>query len=404
MLIVQKYGGTSVGDLERIEAVRDRIIKRAEEGNKLIIIVSAMSGETNKLISYANHFSKLPVAKDMDMLLSTGERMTSALLSIALNEKGFKALSMTGRRAGIKTNDSHTYAKIIDINNKNILDKLEDGNIVVVAGFQGVNNDGEVTTLGRGGSDLSAVAIAGAIKADFCEIYTDVDGIYTTDPRIVKRAKKISKISYEEMLELASLGAKVMQNRSIEMAKKLGVNIIVRNSFNNNEGTLITHEEKIVEKPSVSGVVLDKNQARVSMSGVKDRPGIASEIFTALSCDNLNIDMIVQTIGKDGETNIDFTVSQSDLEKTKVVLENFTHDFYAVDYDEYIVKVSIVGSGMRSNSGVASKAFTTLADEGVNIMMISTSEIRVSMIIERKYGELILRELHSAYDLDEKND
>jgi aspartate kinase len=400
MLIVQKYGGTSVGDLARIESVCNRIIGSIKNDNKLVIVVSAMSGETNKLISYANHFSKTPNLKDMDMLLSTGERVTSALLSIALNQKGFKAISMTGRKAGIKTNSAHTYAKIVSIDNQNIQDKLNDGNIVIIAGFQGVDQNQEVTTLGRGGSDLSAVAIAGAIGADLCEIYTDVDGIYTSDPRIVKKAKKLSEISYEEMLELASLGAKVMQNRSIEMAKKMNVNLIVRSSFNNNEGTLITKEEKIMEKPYVTGIALDNNQARVSLSGVKDRPGIASEIFTALSNENLNIDMIVQTIGRDGETNIDFTIPQSDIQRTKQTLKNFTHDFGSADYDEYIVKISIVGSGMRSNSGVASKAFTTLAQEGVNIMMISTSEIRISMIIQRKYGELIARELHSIYGLD----
>jgi aspartate kinase len=400
MLIVQKFGGTSVGTLERIEAVAQRVIKTKEAGNDVVVVVSAMSGETNKLIEYANHFSKIPNKKDMDMLLSSGERVTSSLLSIALNEAGHKAVAMTGRGAGIVTDNSHTSARIESISDKPIKSKIEDGNIVIIAGFQGVNENGDITTLGRGGSDLSAVAIAGAIGADLCEIYTDVDGIYTTDPRIEPKAKKIEKISYDEMLEFASLGAKVLQNRSVEMAKKLNVNLVTRNSFNENEGTLITKEENIMEQPIVSGIALDKNQARVSLVGVSDRPGIASEIFKKLADDSINVDMIVQTIGHDGKTNMDFTVPKTELETTKISMKAFENDIANIEYDDSISKVSVVGVGMKSHSGVASSAFEAMAKSNINILMISTSEIKISLIIDERYSELAVRELHSTYKLD----
>jgi aspartate kinase len=400
MLIVQKFGGTSVGTLERIEAVAQRVIKTKEAGNDVVVVVSAMSGETNKLIEYANHFSKIPNKKDMDMLLSSGERVTSSLLSIALNEAGHKAVAMTGRGAGIVTDNSHTSARIESISDKPIKSKIEDGNVVIIAGFQGVNENGDITTLGRGGSDLSAVAIAGAIGADLCEIYTDVDGIYTTDPRIEPKAKKIEKISYDEMLEFASLGAKVLQNRSVEMAKKLNVNLVTRNSFNENEGTLITKEENIMEQPIVSGIALDKNQARVSLVGVNDRPGIASEIFKKLADDSINVDMIVQTIGHDGKTNMDFTVPKTELETTKISMKAFENDIANIEYDDSISKVSVVGVGMKSHSGVASSAFEAMAKSNINILMISTSEIKISLIIDERYSELAVRELHSTYKLD----
>ena len=399
MLIVQKYGGTSVGSLERIENVAKRVAKTKENGNDVVVVVSAMSGETNKLIEYAKHFSPTPSREDMDLLLSSGERVTAALLSIALNEMGYPTVAMTGRQAGIVTDSSHTMARIEKIDPIPIKRELEKGKIVVVAGFQGISKDGKVTTLGRGGSDLTAVALAGALKADKCEIYSDVDGVYTTDPRIEPKAKKLDKISYDEMLELASLGAKVLQNRSVELAKKLGVVIEARSSFNDNPGTIITKEEDIMEKPLVSGIALDKNQARVSLRGVIDRPGIAAEIFKALAEENINVDMIVQTIGHDGKTNLDFTVPQNELERVKKIMEKFKDEYESVEYDPNIAKVSIVGVGMKSHSGVASKAFETLAKENINIEMISTSEIKISMIIDEKYSELAVRALHDAYEL-----
>src|SRR3990167_5080130 len=402
MLIVQKFGGTSVGDLERIQNVANRVVKTKKAGNDVVVVVSAMSGETNKLVAYAEHFSKNPSRAEVDMLLSSGERVTASLLAIALSEMGFPAVSMTGRKAGIVTDNIHTKARIEVINPIAMNEAIAEGKIVVVAGFQGVSQDGNVTTLGRGGSDLSAVAIAGAIKADLCEIYTDVSGIFTTDPRIEPKAKKLEHISYDEMLELASLGAKVLQNRSVELAKKLNVNLVTRTSFSDEEGTLITKEENIMEKPLVSGIALDKNKARVSLVGVKDRPGIASDIFTRLADNSVNIDMIIQTSGHDGKTNLDFTVPKTELLDAKKVVETFIaeDEISEASYDENICKVSIVGVGMKSHTGVAAKAFQTMARENINIMMISTSEIKVSMVIDEKYAELAVRSLHSAYALD----
>ncbi|MBD3840605.1 MAG: aspartate kinase [Campylobacterales bacterium] len=402
MLRVVKFGGTSVGTLERIQNVANIIKNLKDQGDDIVAVVSAMSGETNKLIEYAEFFSKTPDESEVDMLLSSGERVTSALLSIALNEQGYSATSMSGREAGIFTDTSHTKARIENIDPSNMHAALQTGKIVIVAGFQGVNMDNNrVTTLGRGGSDLTAVALAGALKADVCEIYTDVDGIYTTDPRIVSKAKKLDKISYDEMLELASLGAKVLQNRSVEMAKKLNVNLVSRSSFTPDvEGTLITKEENIMEKPIVSGIALDRNQVRVGMYGVNDRPGIASSIFTALADANINVDMIVQTVGTDSKTNLDFTVPTTDLQKAKKVMEAFKSEAQNIDYNDAICKVSIVGVGMKSHTGVASKAFTALAHSNINIRIISTSEIKISMIIDEKYAELAVRSLHDAYELD----
>ncbi|WDL75307.1 aspartate kinase [Helicobacter winghamensis] len=400
MLIVQKYGGTSVGDCERIQNVAKRVIEAKRAGNSVVVVVSAMSGETDKLLDYTQFFSRLPNTREVDMVLSAGERVTSALLAIALEELGYKAISLSGRGAGMITDSSHTKARIESIDTMRLNDLLAKDYIVVVAGFQGVTQQGDVTTLGRGGSDLSAVALAGALQADLCEIYTDVDGVYTTDPRIEPKAKKINKISYDEMLELASMGAKVLLNRSVEMAKKLNVNLVTRNSFNHNEGTLITKEEEIMEHPIVSGIALDKNQARVSICNVEDRPGIAAEIFGALSEANINVDMIVQTIGRDGKTDVDFTIPEVELENTKRVLKAFESNVESIDYDSDIAKVSIVGVGMKSHSGVAAKAFQALAEDNINIMMISTSEIKISMIIGLKYSELAIRTLHSVYALD----
>jgi len=400
MLVVHKYGGTSVGDLERIENVAKRVAKAREAGDDIVVVVSAMSGETNKLIGYAEHFTPTPAKKEMDMLLSSGERVTAALLSIALQSKGYDAVAMTGRQAGIVTDDTHTYARIESIDPTAMHDAINKGKIIIVAGFQGINKDGSVTTLGRGGSDLSAVALAGALKADQCEIYSDVDGIYTTDPRIEPNAKKLDTISYDEMLELSSLGAKVLQNRSVELAKKLKVRLYAKSSFSDNEGTLITEESDTMEEVLVSGVVLDKNQARVTLRGVSDRPGIAAEIFTKLASENINVDMIIQNVGTDNATNLGFTVPESELDNAKKVMEAFDHDIEGMDYDEHVCKVSVVGVGMKSHSGVAATAFTVLAQNNINIQMISTSEIKVSMVIDEKYGELAIRTLHEAYELD----
>lgn len=401
MLIVQKYGGTSVGTLERIQEVAKRVIESKNAGHSLVVIVSAMSGVTNRLIEYAEFFSKnAPQSKDMDMLLSAGERITSSLLSIALNTMGYKAIAMSGRNAGIITDASATKARIKRIHTKNIQTALDDDKIVVIAGFQGVNEDGEVTTLGRGGSDLSAVAVAGALKADLCEIYTDVDGVYTTDPRIEPKAKKLDKISYDEMLELASMGAKVLQNRSVELAKKLNVNLVTRSSFNHNQGTLITGENNMqnMEDVVISGIALDKNQARVTLRGVVDKPGVAAEIFSKLASKNINVDMIIQNTSKaDGTTTLGFTVPENEMDLAKQVVDGLAS---SVEIEADIVKVSIVGVGMKSHSGVASKAFSTLANEGINIEMISTSEIKISIIVAAKYGELAVRALHNAYELD----
>jgi len=401
MLKVLKFGGTSVGTLERIQNVANIIKDIKDDGHDVIAVVSAMSGETNKLLEYADHFSSNPASPEIDMLLSSGERVTSALLSIALNDQGYLTTSMSGREAGITTSDAHTKARIENIDVTNMRNAISDGKVVIVAGFQGVTSNGRVSTLGRGGSDLTAVAIAGAIKADLCEIYTDVDGIYTTDPRIEPKAKKLDMISYDEMLELASLGAKVLQTRSVEMAKKLNVNLVSRSSFSpETPGTLITKEENIMEKPVVSGIALDRNQVRVGLYSVKDKPGIAASIFTGLADANVNVDMIIQTVGVDGVTDLDFTVPKTELDTTKKVMAHFVNDAKKIDYNEEISKVSIVGVGMKSHAGIASKAFQALADENINIRIISTSEIKISMIILEKYSELAVRALHEAYNLD----
>ena len=398
MLIVQKYGGTSVGTLERIENVAARVIETKKSGADVVVVVSAMSGVTNQLVEYAEHYTKAPDGVAMDMLLSSGERVTCALLTIALINLGYPAVGLSGRLAGIVTDSMHTRARIEAIDTKRMKEELKAGKIVVVAGFQGIDEKGDVTTLGRGGSDLSAVAIAGALDADLCEIYTDVDGVYTTDPRIEPKAKKLDKISYDEMLELASLGAKVLQNRSVELAKKLNVNLVTRSSFNHNEGTLITKEESM-EAVLVSGIALDKNQARVTLRGVVDKPGIAAEIFTALAEKNINVDMIIQNVGQDGTTNLGFTIPQNELHVAKECMDKLSAS-REILYNDEIVKVSVVGVGMKSHTGVASLAFQTLANEGINIQMISTSEIKISMIVDQKYGELAVRALHEAYKLD----
>ena len=398
MLIVQKFGGTSVGTLERIEAVANRVIETKNSGADVVVVVSAMSGVTNQLVEYSEYFSKHPDGIATDMLLSSGEQVTTALLTIAINAKGYPCVGLTGAMAGIMTDDVHTKARIETIETTRLKAELSAGRIVVVAGFQGIDGKGDITTLGRGGSDLSAVALAGALKADLCEIFTDVDGVYTTDPRIEKKAKKLEQISYDEMLELASAGAKVLQNRSVELAKKLDVKLVTRSSFNHNEGTLIAKEDNM-EAVLVSGIALDKNQARVTLRGVVDKPGIAAEIFTALANQNINVDMIIQNVGHDGTTNLGFTVPQNELDLAKETMQKLSAA-KNVEFDDAIVKVSVIGVGMKSHSGVACLAFETLAKEGINIQMISTSEIKISMIVDQKYGELAVRVLHDAYKLD----
>jgi aspartate kinase len=402
-LIVQKYGGTSVGSVDRIKAVAERVVKTAKAGNKVVVVVSAMSGETDKLIGLAHQISSAPNEREMDMLLSSGERITSALTAMAVEGFGHKAKAMTGRQAGIITDKVHTKARIERISGDRITKALDEGYVVVIAGFQGITEgETDVTTLGRGGSDLSAVAIAAAVKADLCEIYTDVDGVYTTDPNIVPEARKLEKVSYEEMLELASLGAKVLQTRSVEFAMKYNVPVVVRSSFNDNPGSLVVQEDKEMENVVVSGIAYDKNQAKITPVNVPDKPGIAAKMFDAIAAANVVVDMIVQNVSIDGKlADISFTVPKTDMKRAVEVTERIAGELGAERVDERvdISKVSIVGVGMRTHSGVAAKMFQTLADHGINIMMISTSEIKVSCVIDLKFTELALRVLHSAFGL-----
>jgi aspartate kinase len=404
MLILQKYGGTSVGSLERIRAVAKRVVDTKKKGNDVVVVVSAMAGETDKLIELASQISTNPDEREMDLLLSSGERISAALTAIAVNELGCKSLSFTGRQVGIITNQAHTKARIERITGERVEKALNKGMIPVIAGFQGITETSEVTTLGRGGSDLTAVAVAAALKADLCEIYTDVDGVYTTDPNIVPEAKKLDKISYDEMLELASLGAKVLQTRSVEFAKKYGVPVVVRSSFNDNPGTLVIKEDRDMEKVEVAGVAYDKNQSKITAIGVHDRPGVAAKLFNAVAGANIIVDMIVQNISGDGKsTDISFTVPKADSKKALKITEEIVSELGAKDVKlrEDIAKVSIIGVGMRTHSGVAAKMFETLAKHNINIMMISTSEIKVSCIIDSKYTELAVRVLHDAFDLGE---
>jgi aspartate kinase len=401
-LIVQKYGGTSVGNIERIMNVARRVTKTVNEGNEVVVVVSAMSGETDKLIGLAHQISAVPAERELDMLLSSGERVTSALTAMAIDSLGHKAKSFTGRQAGIVTDAVHTRAKIERINGDRISQALEEGFVVVIAGFQGITPTEDVTTLGRGGSDLSAVAIASAIHADLCEIYTDVDGVYTTDPNIVPEARKLDKISYEEMLELASLGAKVLQTRSVEFAMKYKVPVVVRSSFNDNPGTLVVEEDRDMENVFVSGIAYDKNQAKITIVNVPDKPGIAAKLFEAIAASNIVVDMIVQNVSSDGKfADISFTVPKTDTRRALEVSEAIAKELGAerVDKREDISKISVIGVGMRTHSGVASKMFQTFAANNINIAMISTSEIKVSCVIDLKYTELAVRVLHEAFDL-----
>ncbi len=404
MVIVQKYGGTSVGSIERIKAVAERVAKTKKDKNDVVVIVSAMSGETDKLIGLANQIALNPEGREMDLLLSSGERISAALTAMAISNLGFKSLSFTGRQVGIITDDAHTKAKIEKITGKMVKKALAKGFVPVIAGFQGVTETSEVTTLGRGGSDLTAVAVAAALKADLCEIYTDVDGVYTTDPNIVPEARKLDKISYDEMLELASLGAKVLQTRSVEFAKKYDVPVVVRSSFNDHTGTLVVKEDRDMEKVAVSGVAYDKNQSKITVISVPDKPGVAAKLFQAIAGAHIVVDMIVQNISSDGkETDISFTVPKSDNRKALKITEEIVSELGAQDVKlrDDIAKISVVGVGMRTHSGVAAKMFGTLAQHRINIMMISTSEIKVSCIIDSKYTELAVRVLHDAFDLGE---
>jgi aspartate kinase len=402
LLIVQKYGGTSVGNPERIRNVARRVVRTKEEGHDVVVVVSAMSGETDKLINLANQVSENPDPREMDMLVSTGERVTIALLAMAIQSLGQKAQSFTGRQAGIISDSVHTKARIEKITGERLVHALKQGKIAVVAGFQGITETDDVSTLGRGGSDLSAVAVAAALKADVCDIYTDVDGVYTTDPNMVPQARKLDKISYDEMLELASLGAKVLQTRSVEFAKKYNVPVRVLSSFNDNPGTLVTKEDSDMEKVVVSGVAYDKNQVKVTVQGVPDRPGVAAKIFNTISDNNVVVDMIIQNIGEGGLTDMSFTVPRTDAKKITDVMKKVVAEIGAksVNVKEDIAKISIVGVGMRSHSGVAAKMFSTMAKEGINIMMISTSEIKISCVIDAKYTELAVRVLHEAFEME----
>lgn len=403
-LVVQKYGGTSVGSIDRIRNVARRVAKTFDEGNQVVVIVSAMAGETNRLVALADEISEMPNEREYDVLVSTGEQVTIALLSMCLQSMGYKAKSYLGRQIPMVTDDVHAKARIKSIDDENIRADLEKDTIVVVAGFQGTDGKGNITTLGRGGSDTSAVAVAAGLKADVCEIYTDVDGVYTTDPRIVPEATKMDKISYDEMLEMASLGSKILQIRSVEFAKKYGVVVHVRSSFNDNPGTLVMKEDEDMETVLVSGIAYNKDESKISLLRVPDHPGIASQLFKPLSDANITVDMIIQNISHDGCTDMTFTVPKTDFKKAHAIVEEVSEKIGAagVQVNENIAKVSIIGVGMRSHSGVASGMFQALSDEGINIEMISTSEIKVSCIVDVKYTELAVRVLHETFGLDKK--
>jgi aspartate kinase len=405
-LVVQKFGGTSMGTIDRIKNAAARTIAAHTEGNRVVVIVSAMSGETDRLLRLAREVTAVPDAREMDALAATGEQVASALMAIAIQAQGMRARSFLGHQMKVLTDSAFTKARIKAIDASRVQLALEEGEIVVVAGFQGVDEHGNITTLGRGGSDTSAVAIAAALGADVCEIFTDVDGVYTTDPNICPSAKKIDRISYEEMLELASLGAKVLQIRSVEMAMKYGVPVHVRSSFSSSSGTLVTHEGDL-EQVVVTGVAYDKGEARVMLVGVRDQPGVVAEIFTALAAKSVSVDMIIQNVSVDptgakgAHTDVTFTVAKSDLARVRDVIDEIGRKVGAVDvrYDEDIVKVSVVGLGMRSHAGVAAKMFSILAEHGINIQAISTSEIKISCLVATKYTELAVRALHEGFQL-----
>jgi aspartate kinase len=397
-----KFGGTSVADLDRIRNVANRVKKEVDAGNQVSVFVSAMAGTTDRLVGYVEGISPMHDAREYDTVVSAGEQITAGLLAIALQDIGVPARSWLGWQIPMRTNKVHSAARIEDIGTEELISRMEDGTVCVIAGFQGISEDNRITTLGRGGSDTSAVALAAAVNADRCDIYTDVEGVYTTDPRIVPKARKLNKITYEEMLEMASLGAKVLQTRSVAMAMSHGVRVQVLSSFTNKPGTMVVDEEEIVENQVVSGITYAKNEAQVTIVGVKNKPGIASDVFTLLADNNINVDMIIQNETEDGrKTDLTFTVPENDVEKSQEALKAASDiEFNNVITDENVVKISVVGVGMRSHAGVAATMFKTLADKGINIQVISTSEIKISVLIDAEYTELAVRALHTAYGLD----
>ncbi len=401
-LIVQKYGGTSVGTTERIISVAEKVIKTKMQGNDVVVVLSAMSGETNRLIGLASEISEQPTAREMDVLVSTGEQVTIALLTMALIARGCPAISYTGSQVRILTDSMHSKARIKEIDGSRISRDLSLGRVVVVAGFQGMDGNGNITTLGRGGSDTSAVAIAAALKADECQIYTDVDGVYTTDPRVEPRARRLERITFEEMLEMASLGSKVLQIRAVEFAGKYNVPLRVLSSFTEGEGTLITYEEDGVEEARIAGIAFNRDEAKLTVLGVPDHPGAAYQILGPIGEANIEVDMIIQNVGRDGTTDFTFTVHRNDVQRAVEVLNKVANDLGAreVNSDDSIIKLSLVGVGMRSHAGIASNMFEILAKEGINIKMISTSEIKISVVIDEKYLELGVRALHDGFGLE----
>ncbi len=403
-LIVEKFGGTSVGSVERIRAVAAGLAERQAKGEKLVVVVSAMSGQTNNLIKLAHEINETPSPREMDVLMATGEQVTIALLSMALHDLGLKAKSYTGGQVRMLTDSSHMKARIESIDVEKIHDDLEDDNIIVAAGFQGVDSNGNITTLGRGGSDTSAVAIAAALKADECRIYTDVDGIYTTDPRVVPEARRLKQITFEEMLELASLGAKVLQTRSVEFAGKYKVPLRVLSSFEPDEGTLITYDSEAIqmEAPLISGVAFNRDEVMFTVRGIPDQPGVANKVLGPVSAENINVDLIVQNISPDGKSNFTFTTNRTELSKCKTILEEVIKNIGADDLviNNDIAKISVVGVGMVSHAGVAAQMFAALGKESVNIELISTSEIKISVIVKEKYTELSVKTLHESFGLE----
>lgn len=402
-LIVQKYGGTSVGSVERIKEVAKKIIDFRNQGHDIVVVVSAMSGETNRLIDLANQLNDRPRGRELDVLLSTGEQVTIALLSMTLQQMGMAATSYTGSQVRILTDNAHNKARIVEIDDKHIRADLKQGKVVVVAGFQGCDDNGNITTLGRGGSDTTAVALAAALKADECQIYTDVDGVYTTDPRVVPEARRLDHITFEEMLEMASLGAKVLQIRSVEFASKYNVPLRVLSSFTEGGGTLIAAEDPLMEQALISGIAFNRDEAKLTILGVPDHPGVASRILGPIAAENIEVDMIIQNTGHDATTDFTFTVHRNDYQSALTILQQTADKLGAreVNGDEHIAKISVVGVGMRSHAGIASSMFTALADENINISMISTSEIKISVVVDEKYLELGVRALHKAFNLEQ---
>jgi aspartate kinase len=400
-LIVQKYGGTSVGDLERIGRVADRVKASRDAGNDVVVVLSAMGGETDRLLEMARQMSGRPNRRELDVLLATGEQVSIALLCMSLSSKGCAARSFTGRQASIRTDASHTKARILDIDVEALKSALRESQVAVVAGFQGTDETGNITTLGRGGSDTTAVALAAALRADECQIYTDVDGVYTSDPRVVPDARRLDTITFEEMLELASLGARVLQIRAVEFASKYNVTLRVLSTFEEGKGTLITSEEATMEQPLISGVAFNQDEAKLTVKGVPDRPGIAAALLGPIAAANIDVDMIVQNVSEDGTTDVTFTVHRNEYEAAFELLRQHSRDMDAkeVTGDDRIAKISLVGVGMRSHAGIASRMFETLAAESINIQMISTSEIKISVVVDEKYLELGVRALHAAFGL-----